>query len=266
MRYGFCTDIATTTRGEVEYALLRRIKEAGFDYAEFPLMMIETLSDEAFETLLGELKTLGLACDCTCNYFPSSIKVVGPEADKAQINTYLDRAMGRAKRMGVEKIVFGSCGSRNLPEGMREEEGFRQLIDVIETCVIPACQRYGVTVVMEPIRRQSANFIITLEDGLKVVNAVDAPEIMLLADLMHMSYNDEDPQDIRSVFSSLCHVHLCERDRLLPEDGFSPFLSECLDVLRECGYDDTISFESKDAVSPDGLSRALSQLKAKFAK
>ena len=266
MRYGFCTDIATKTRGEVEYALLKRIQEAGYDYAEFPLMMIETLTDEAFETLLSELKKLGLACDCSCNYFPSSVKVVGPAADKAQISAYLDKAMGRASRMGVKKIVFGSCGSRNLPEGMGEDEGFKQLIDVIESCIIPACQTYNITVVMEPIRRQSANFIITLDDGLKVVNAVDAPEIMLLADLMHMNYNDEDPQDIRPVFSSLCHVHLCERDRLLPEDGFSPFLSECLDVLAECGYDDTISFESKDAVTPDGLQKALVQLKAKFAK
>lgn len=264
MKYGFCTDIATKTRDQVEYELLSRIKEAGFDYVEFPLMMIETLSDEAFETLLHKLKELGLGCDCSCNYFPSSIKVVGPSADKEKIGAYLDKAMGRAARMGVQKIVFGSCGSRNLPEGMREEDGFDQLIDVIESCIIPACQKYGVTVVIEPIRRQSANFIITLEDGLKVVNAVDVPEIMLLADLMHMNYNDEDPQDIHSVFSSLCHVHLCERDRVLPEDGFSPFLSECLDVLKAGGYNDTISFESKDAVTPDGLRKALAQLKTKL--
>ncbi len=54
MRYGMCTDIATATRDRVEYELLKRIKEAGFDFVEFPLMMIETLSDDDFEVLLAD--------------------------------------------------------------------------------------------------------------------------------------------------------------------------------------------------------------------
>ena len=49
MRYGMCTDIATSTRDRVEYPLLEKIKDAGFDYVEFPLMMIDTLSDEDFD-------------------------------------------------------------------------------------------------------------------------------------------------------------------------------------------------------------------------
>lgn len=266
MRYGFCTDIATKTRAEVEYALLDRIKAAGFDFVEFPLMMIETLSDEAFETLLARLRELDLACDCSCNYFPGRIRVVGAEADKAVIAAYLEKAMGRARRMGVKKIVFGSCPSRNLPDGMSEEEGYRQLLDVIQTCIIPACNQFGIYIVMEPIRKQSANFVLTLRDGQKVVDMADSPEIMLLADFMHMNYNEEDPQDIRRFFPSICHVHVCEKDRVLPENAYSPYLSECLDTLADCGYDGTISFESKDAVSQDGLSDALRLLKRKFAK
>ena len=264
MRYGFCTDTATLTRGEVEYSLVRRIKEAGFDFVEFPLMMIDTLPDAAFERLLAELRSLKLDCDCACNYFPGSIKVVGPAADKEAINAYLEHSMERARRMGTKKIVFGSCPSRNLPEGVSEEDGYRQLLDVINTCIIPACERFGIYVVIEPIRRQSANFIVTLKDGQKLVNLADAPEIMLLADLMHMNCNEEDPADLRAVFPSLCHVHLCERDRVLPEESYSPYLADCLKILVESGYDGTISFESKDAVSPDGLKKALNLLKSTF--
>jgi len=266
MRYGFCTDTATSTRGEVEYTLVRRIKDAGFDYAEFPLMMIDALSDEAFEQLLNELQAIRLDCDCACNYFPGRIKVVGPDANMDEIRAYLDHAMGRAKRMGVKKIVFGSCGSRNLPEGVSQEEGYRQLLEMIRTCVIPACRKYDIYVVIEPIRRQSANFVITLRDGMKVVNLADSPEIMLLADLMHMNCNEEDPEDLHAAFPSLCHVHLCELNRVLPEESYSAYLEDCLDILADGGYDGTISFESKDAVTPDGLEKALLLLKSKFSK
>lgn len=264
MRYGMCTDIATKTRGEVEYALLERIAEAGFDYVEFPLMMIETLSDEAFEKLLGELDRLKLACDCSCNYFPGRIKVVGPTADKNEIDAYLDKAMGRAARMGVRKIVFGSNNSRNLPEGESQEQGYDELCKMIDESVIPYCRKYGIYVVMEPIRRQSANFVITLADGKKVVDRINQPEIMLLADLMHMNYNEEDPESLRDVIGPLRHVHICEWDRVLPEEGYSDYLQHCLRVLKSLGYNETISFEAKDAVAPDGLNKALTLLKQQF--
>lgn len=264
MRYGMCTDFATKTRDRVEYELLRRIKDAGFDFVEFPLMMIETLSDEDFETLLKELKRLELACDVSCNFFPGRIKVVGSLAKKDEIDAYLDKAMGRAVRMGVKTIVFGSCPSRNLPEGESEEQGYDELCGMLSESVIPFCRKYGVQVVMEPIRRPSANFVITLEDGLKVVERMNAPEIELLADLMHMHYNDENPQELRKAAPRLRHVHVCEMDRLLPEDGYSEHLNRCLDVLVDCGYDRTITFEAKDETRPTGLRDALTLLKQKF--
>lgn len=264
MRYGMCTDIATKTRTEVEYELLERIQQAGFDYVEFPLMMIETLDEPAFEKLLSELDRLGLACDCSCNYFPGRIKVVGPTANKDEIDAYLDKAMGRAARMGVKKIVFGSNNSRNLPEGESIEQGYDEICKMLNESVVPFCDKYGITVVMEPLRHQSANFIITLADGKYVVDRVNKPEIQLLADLMHMNYNGEDPESLREVIGSLHHVHICEPDRILPEDGYSEFLTHCLSVLKELGYDETISFEAKGGTGPDSLAKALKLLQTQF--
>ena len=266
MRFGMCTDLATTTRDRVEYSLLERIKAAGFDFVEFPLMMIDTLSDEDFEILLTELERIGLACDCSCNYFPGRIRVTGPSANKKEIDGYLDHAMGRAARMGVRKIVFGSNNSRNLPEGEPMEQGYDELCGMILDSVIPYCRKYGITVVMEPIRRQSCNFVITLKEGKYVCDRVNKPEIMLMADLMHMNYNGEDPRDIVACYPYLRHVHVCNWDRALPENGFDEHLQTCLDVLKSLGYDRTISFESRDGTSPESLSKALALLKKQFEK
>ena len=265
MRFGMCTDIATSTRDRVEYALLERIKKAGFDYVEFPLMMIETLPDEDFEFLLRELARLDLACDCSCNYFPGRIKVTGPDADKVVIDAYLDKAMGRAKRMGVKKIVFGSNNSRNLPEGYPLEKGYDDFCRTIEECCIPYCRKYGIYVVLEPIRHTSTNIMITLKDGEYVQKRVNKPEVMLLADLMHMMYNNEDMNDLREALPVLKHVHVCEKDRILPEDGYSEYLLQGLRILKEIGYDETISFEAKGGTGPDSLKKALDLIKKQFA-
>lgn len=265
MRFGMCTDIATATRDRVEYALVERIKAAGFDFVEFPLMMIDSLSDEDFETLLSELKRLDLACDCSCNYFPGRIKVVGPTANKEEIDAYLDHAMGRAARMGVKKIVFGSNNSRNLPEGESIEQGYDELCRMIHESVIPCCKKYGIMIVMEPIRKQSANFVLTVKDGKYVVDRVNAPEVKLLADLMHMNYNEEDPEDLNDVIDEVRHVHICERDRILPEHGYSEYLQHCLNVLKKHHYDLTITFEAKGGEGPESLAKALALLKKEFA-
>lgn len=264
MRYGMCTDIATATRDRVEYALLERIKAAGFDYVEFPLMMIETLSDEDFEFLLSELRRLDLACDCSCNYFPGRIKVTGPTRDKAVIDEYLDKAMGRAARMGVKKIVFGSNNSRNLPEGEPLEQGYDELCATLTESCVPFCRKYGITVVMEPLRYTATNIMITVKDGEYVVKRVNQPEVKLLADLMHMMYNEEDMNDLKEIQPLLRHVHVCERDRILPEDGYSDELKKGLDVLKAIGYDETISFEAKGGNGPESLGKALALIKKYF--
>ena len=264
MRFGMCTDIATSTRDRVEYALVERIKEAGFDYVEFPLMMIETLSDEEFEHLLSELKRLDLACDCSCNYFPGRIKVTGPSVNKEEIDAYLDKAMGRAKRMGVKKIVFGSNNSRNLPEGESLEQGYDELEKTVNESVVPYAQKYGIQIVMEPLRHQSTNIIITVKDGEYFVKRINKPEIQLLADLMHMQYNEEDPEDLREISPLLHHVHICDMDRILPENGYNEFLTKALAILKEIGYDETISFEAKGGEGPDSLKKALTLLKSQF--
>ncbi len=264
MRYGMCTDWATSTKDRPEYDLIRRIKDAGFDYVEFPIAMIETLSDEDFESLLSILKELDLSCDCCCNFFPGRIKVTGPTRNKEEIDAYLDKAMGRAHRMGTKKIVFGSNNSRNLPEGESLEQGYDELCQTINESVIPYCRKYGITVVLEPLRKQSTNIILTVKDGKYVVDRINKEELRLLADLMHMQYNEESPEDLREVYPLLKHVHVCEMDRILPEDGYSAFLRDALGILKELGYDDTISFEAKGGKSPESLGKALNLIKKEF--
>lgn len=267
MRYGFCTGIATKARSDAGYfpALIRRIQEAGFDFVEFPLTAIANMDDETFETLCASVRVLGLGCDCMANFFPGSLRVLGPDVDRAAISAYVNTAMQRASRMGTSKIVFGSWQSRNLPESMPAEAGYSQLSEIIRECMLPACQEYDMVIVVEPISPPSSNFICRLSEGQRVVNLVGDSHVKLLADLMHMQYSHDSPAELYRLSRDLLHVHICELDRVLPEARYSDYVRAALAELVRCGYDGTISFESKDAESADGLQKALSLLKNTLA-
>ena len=166
-------------------------------------MLIESLSEEAFEEMVSGMKEIGLSNDVCCNFFPERVRLTGPDADHGVIRDYLERAMGRAHRLGTKKIVFGSCPARNLPEGVSEEEGYQQLTAVLKECVIPLCAKYDILIVMEAIYSGPCNFIITLPEAMELVRRVNSPYVAMLADTMHMAYNAEDPQYLYQCYPSL---------------------------------------------------------------
>jgi D-psicose/D-tagatose/L-ribulose 3-epimerase len=261
MRYGFCTNLASPLTDAVEYGLVADIGKAGYDYVEFPLTLLDRLSDRQFDRLLGDLDRLRLGCDSCCNMFPEHIRIVGPGAPPAFIDPYLQRTFSRAARIGTRKVVLGSAFSRNLPEGFDAERGYGQLTDLIVNRILPLCVKYGIHVVIEPIRRAACNFINTLAEGKALVDRVASPHVTLMADTIHMLNAGENGAQIRQYFPVLDHVHVTEMDRVLPEEGFSIGVKNILVRLKEMGYDKTISFETR----PGNVEKALLLLKSTFA-
>jgi len=97
--------------------------------------------------------------------------------------------------------------------------------------------------VMEPIGSYEANFINTLPDGMKVVEAVHHPRVQLLADSVHLLYENESPEHVTRYAANLKHIHLCENERALPAGSVSDGLAAILAAVRNSGYDLTASFE-----------------------
>jgi D-psicose/D-tagatose/L-ribulose 3-epimerase len=261
MRYGFCTNLASPLTDAVDYGLVADIAKAGYNYVEFPLALLDRLSDRQFDKLLGDMDRLRLVCDCCCNMFPSYIPIVGPGAPPAYIEPYLQRTFSRAARIGTRKIVLGSAFSRNLPEGFDAEMGYSQLTDLIVNNILPLCAEYGIPIMIESIRRAACNFINTLAEAKILVDRVASPHVTLMADTIHMLNAGENGAQIRQYFPFLNHVHVTEMDRVLPEEHFSPGVGNILVCLKEMGYDKTISFETK----PGNIEKALLLLKRTFA-
>ncbi len=266
MKYGFCKEFSTPLKTEVDYELIRKIKQAGFDFVEMRAMLVASLSDEEFEKLAKTLKELDLGCDCSCALFPKTIRVTGSEVNAEQIKEYLEKTFSRLKRLGAKKVVFGSAPARALDEQTSQDMGYEQISKVCRDLIVPACEKYDITVVIEPLRANACNFIHTLSDGMRVVDAVKSDRIQLLGDTIHMNVNNDNPDDVINYKDSLKHVHVSELDRVLPENEYSEFVTKVLDNLVKTCYDGTISFETKNGEGLESMKKALTLLKNTLKK
>ena len=241
MRFGYCTGFAAGMTGPIDYKMLDMIEAAGYDYVEFPLMQLADLPENEFEALKSYLAGTSLSCDCCCNMFPARVRLLGEEAREDVMDAYLSVAFPRMAQLGTKTIVLGSSGARRLPDGMTKAEGVAALSRLITDKVVPLLEQYDITLVMEPIGSYEANFINTLPDGMEVVAAVNHPRVQLLADSVHLLYENESPEHITRYANHLRHIHLCENERALPSCSISNDLLAILDAIHESGYDLTAS-------------------------
>lgn len=266
MKYGFCKEFSTPMKTEVDYELIKMIKEAGFDFVEMRAMLVESLSDEEFEKLANLLEELQLGCEVSCALFPRTLRVTGKDVDEKAIADYLEKTFARLKRLGAKKVVFGSAPARALDEETTQDMGYEQIAKICKEIIVPACEKYDITVVMEPLRAAACNFINTLADGMRVVKAVNHPRIQLLGDTIHMMSNNDNPEDVINFKDSLKHVHIAELERMLPEDGYSEFVQTVINNLVKTGYEGTISFETKNGEGLESMKKALALLKKSLNK
>jgi D-psicose/D-tagatose/L-ribulose 3-epimerase len=260
MQYGFCTYFASEN-DRIHNDLLERIARAGYDYVELPLFLIEALSEYEFSQLKDSLKTLSLQSPLCTNLFPDDMIITGPKANHTAIDAYLDRALPRASQLGVKQIIFANIPAWQAPYGNRDR-GYRNIASLVTNILIPRLERYGLTILIEPLRRSVCDLINTLADGMALVEMIDSPHVGLMADMYHMINNRENMREIYVHSHAIEHVHIAENMRALPVAKFSQEVATALAYLKSAGYDGTISYETRDENQDGNLEQALFLLKS----
>lgn len=190
-------------------------------------------------TLAKQSKLPVTACN---SFLPGGMKSVGPKAARAEILQFTETAFRRAAMSGVKIIVFGSGGSRAIPDGFSRDEAMKQFTDLCKQ-MAPLAKKHHVTVVIEPLNTKECNFINSVAEGGEIVKAVNHPNIRLLADLYHMKMENESPSNIIQYGSLLHHVHIAEKEgRSAPGthgEDFTPYFA----ALKKINYKRAISIE-----------------------
>jgi D-psicose/D-tagatose/L-ribulose 3-epimerase len=234
-------------------------KAAGFEYLELGTSEIAALTDDAFEDTVKRLKALGLPVPVTNLFVPATIKLTGPDTNAEQQIAYVKKAFARLSRLGTEIVVFGSGGARRVPDGFAREEAFTQLVDFGRRAA-DVGKGHGITIAIEPLRRQESNIINSAAEGLELVKAVNHPNFQLMIDFYHLASEKEDPGIVIRAKDHLRHLHMANPvGRVFPrtweEFDYAPFFAN----LRKIGYDKRISVEagSKDIVGEGAQAIAL---------
>jgi D-psicose/D-tagatose/L-ribulose 3-epimerase len=233
VRVGYCTGLKN----------LEAAKAAGFDYVELSATEIASLSDADFDAAAAKIKQIGIATPAANLFLPGTLKVTGPEIDPAAQMAHVKKAFTRLAKLGTEIVVFGSGGARRVPDGFAKEEAFKQLVDFGRRAAVEA-RANGITITIEPLRKQETNIINTAAEGLELVNAIGDPNFQLMIDFYHLASEQEDPGIVLRAKDHIRHLHMANpTGRVFPqkwdEFDYAPFFAN----LRAIGYDKRISVE-----------------------
>ena len=220
------------------------MKEAGGHSIEIGIagFLMPERPDNEFLANAQKAQACPLPIRTANGFFPSDIRLVGPEVDYDRIERYTEVAMRRAADVGVKVAVLGSGTARKVPEGFPHEKALEQFTEVCRR-VAPIAAKYNVVVVIEPLNRKETNLVNSVLEGLEIVKAVKHPNLQVLADLYHMAVENEGPESIIKAGKHLRHVHIAEKARRtapgIEGDDFTPYFR----ALKKIRYKGSISLE-----------------------
>jgi len=234
MQFGCCAPIDKA--GEVQ--------AAGFDYLEAGVVSLIPDQDEAaFAPILAQYQAAPLPVKAFNLFLPRDLKIVGPEVDEARLKRYVKRAVARVRQVGASLAVFGSGGSRNIPDGFPRSEGVKQIVYFLQVVAAEAAEA-NVVIAIEPLNRKESNVINSVAEGVELARQVNQPSIRVLADFYHMAEENEPLSHLVEYQAWLAHIHVADTGRLAPGMGQYPY-QEFVAGLDQAGYEGLVSVECR---------------------
>ena len=183
------------------------IKAAGFDYAELDMPEIEALRPQEFDVFHAHVLDSGLPIPSgarilpikeplffTCNY------------DRKVLEPYLKSTCRKSGILGVKKILFGNGKARWLVDdnSIKEEAVFIDFLRML--CDIAG--ENGQEVLIEPLGPKYSNYINTLPEAARIIDAADMPNLFAMADLRHFVWSKEPFEDVALYRQIVHHIHI----------------------------------------------------------
>jgi sugar phosphate isomerase/epimerase len=222
------------------------LASAGYDFVEWPLnRTVGVMSDDEYARVRRLAAGLRLRPEAWNVMLPATIKVVGPDANDQALTTYVEAAFRRVADLGGEVVVFGSGGSRQVPDGFPPAEAHGQFEHACRI-VGDVAAKHALTIAIEPLNRGETNLVNGVAEAVATANRVGHPAVRVLSDLYHVSMEDEPLSDTTNAGDMLAHVHVAAPDRTLPRPGHGEQeLRDYFVALRSMGYDGRISIEAR---------------------
>jgi D-psicose/D-tagatose/L-ribulose 3-epimerase len=195
--------------GQVDVALFPRIKELGYDGVELPLLAPETLDPGLVRRALADA---GLSATAS-SALPPKASLLDPARRLRAVN-WIDNALACAAACGATVL----CGPFCAPVG--ELPGRGPTPPEFDSCAVglrelsQRAEDRGVTLALEVLNRFETYFMNTVDDAVRLLDAVDSRSVGVHLDTFHMNLEEKGiPDALRRAGRHLAHVHFSENDR-----------------------------------------------------
>ena len=197
--------------------LLDFIKEAGFDSVDINLRS----TDLEFAPILKK-KAASLNLHLSGGgSLPKGKEIISPDKQKRiEAVEYIKELTRKAVEIGIDLyhgLYYATAGVFSGKGPTKEE--FEYAVEGIKEAAVYA-KKYGVSLGLEGANRYENYMLNTVEDELKMLDAINEPNVGLLLDTFHMNIEERDMyKSIISANKNIFHFHVSENDRELRERG-----------------------------------------------
>jgi len=220
---------------------IHKCKQAGYKSVEVSLLGQTPSSAKEISKLANDLNisltcTTGLSKNEDISSSDPVVQKNGVEALKRAID--MTSIMEANLLTGVVHAAWGVSNSL----GKGKEDKFKNSsnsIKKISSLLIEKNIKLGI----EPLNRYESDFINTVDEGIRLCELIDHPNVGLLLDAYHMNIEEKNMcQSIEKARDKLFHFQVAENDRGVPGSG-SINWSEIIDTLKKINYKGCISLE-----------------------
>ncbi|MFQ5709346.1 MAG: 5-keto-L-gluconate epimerase [bacterium] len=239
---------ALAYKGELETNILK-IANLGYDGVELAVRDPRLLDSQYLSRLLSEHNLEVPAVGTGQAYGEEELSFTHPEEKlRRQAVERIKAQIDFASHFKAQ-VIIGLIRGR-VEDGVSREKAEHWLFEALSECANYASS-VGVKLAMEPINRYETNLIVTVAEGLHLIERIGSESLGLLMDTFHM--NIEEPSleaSIRAAGDKIFHCHVADSNRWYPGAGHVDF-RRIVEVLGETGYDGYLSAEILPRPSPD---------------
>jgi len=241
MRFGVNTYIWGATFGPSNFHLLPRLKDAGFDGIEVPILDPAAFQADA---IARELDRIGLARTAVANVPGGSSLASSDPGQRQRARDHVAACVRAARDLGATQL----SGPMYTPVGFltgqrRTTEEWQWAVDSWQQ-LAPAVEAAGVEIGIEPLNRFETYFLNTAADAVRLCRAIGSPRIGILLDTFHANIEEKAiGAALREGAPHLKHLHVCENDRGVPGSGHVAW-AEFFATIAAIGYDRWLTIES----------------------
>ncbi|PSL19373.1 sugar phosphate isomerase/epimerase family protein [Shimia abyssi] len=249
MKIGMCMFLWATKIDPTFEALLRDIRDTGFDGVEIPVF--EGVEND-YKDLANLLDDIGLERTAVTAIGDPAMNLISPQRSERQAGVdYMKWALDNTAALGATQV----SGPLHSTLGHFTGTG----PTATEFAYSIECQReigdhaasLGITVGLEALNRFECYLVNTMDALCAHLDEINHPRICAMYDTFHANIEEADPIGalVRNAVH-VSHIHISENDRGVPGRGNIPW-DETFAAIRDIGYDGWLTIESFGRGLPD---------------